>query len=141
MGQSVLACVPRLLLALLCSVPIYAREAVILQIRVLEGEGLVQVTNSRCNRPLTVLISDETGKPVEGATVSFVLPEEGPGGTFRGGLRTQVMITGPDGQAVIRGMGWNSIPGPFQIRVIAARDRTRAGIAVPLYLSERSSRK
>ena len=117
------------------------REVVILQMRVVEGEGLVHTTGTRSARPLTVLICDETGRPVEGASVSFRLPEEGPGGSFRGGLRTDVARTGANGQASIRNVEWNELPGPFQIRVIAARDRTRAGIAVPLYLAGRHEKR
>jgi len=48
---------------------------------------------SRSARPITVEITEETGKPVAGAAVSFHLPEEGPGGTFVNGLRTEVVIT------------------------------------------------
>jgi hypothetical protein len=117
------------------------REVVILQMRVVEGEGLVHTAGTRSTRPLTVLICDETGKPVEGASVSFRLPDEGPGGSFRGGLRSEVARTGANGQASIRNVEWNELPGPFQIRVIAARDRTRAGIAVPLYLAGRNEKR
>jgi hypothetical protein len=109
--------------------------------RVVEGEGLVHPAGTRSARPLTVLICDETGKPVEGAAVSFRLPDEGPGGSFRGGLRTEVARTGANGQASLRNVEWNALPGPFQIRVIAARDRTRAGIAVPLYLSGHNEKR
>ena len=38
---------------------------------------------SRSARPMTVEITEETGKPVAGAAVSFHLPEDGPGGTLR----------------------------------------------------------
>jgi hypothetical protein len=38
-----------------------------------------------------VEITDETGKPISGAAVSFHLPEDGPGGTFASGLRTDLV--------------------------------------------------
>jgi hypothetical protein len=117
------------------------REVVILQIRVVEGEGLARAAGTRDARGLTVLIADETGRPVSRATVSFRLPDEGPGGMFRSGLRTEVLTTGPDGLASVRGMRWNRMPGPFEIRVIAGKDRARAGILVPQYLSATTARK
>ena len=117
------------------------REVVILQIKVLEGDALVQVAGSRASRSITVQISDETGKPVEGARVSFRLPDEGPGGVFRNGLRTEVLATGPDGLASVKGMKWNGTPGPFGVRVVAAKDRARAGVAIPQYLSAPAARK
>ena len=54
------------------------QEAAIVQIRVVEGDGAIYALGSRSGRPLTVQITDETGKPASGAAVSFRLPEEGP---------------------------------------------------------------
>jgi hypothetical protein len=112
-----------------------SREVVILQIRIVEGDGLVHTAESRSPKSLTLQISDETGTPVEGATVSFRLPDEGAGGFFRNGLRTEIMVTGPDGLASVKGIKCNSTAGPFEIRAVAAKDRARAGIVIPQYLS------
>jgi hypothetical protein len=111
------------------------REIVILQIKVLEGDGLVHSAGSKASRCVTVQVSDEIGKPVSGVSVSFRLPDEGPGGLFRNGLRTEVVTTGPDGLASVKGMRWNTQTGPFELRVVAAKDRARAGILVPQYLA------
>jgi hypothetical protein len=62
-------------LCLLRAAPALAQVA-ILQIRVIEGEGAVHQPASRSARPITVEITEETGKPVAGAAVSFHLPEE-----------------------------------------------------------------
>jgi len=77
---------------LLWAAPALAQVA-ILQIRVIEGEGAVHLPGSRSPRPITVEITEETGKPVAGAAVSFHLPEGGPGGAFVNGLRTATGIS------------------------------------------------
>lgn len=110
-------------------------EVLVLQIRVLRGEGLVSQTGGKCAHALVVQVSDETGRPVRGATVSFRLPDEGPGGVFRGGLKTDIAVTGSDGQARMGAVRWNERPGAFCIRVVAAKDRARSGVVVPQYLT------
>jgi len=110
-------------------------EVLALQIRVLRGEGLISPVGSRCSHALVVQISDETGRPVQGATVSFRLPDQGSGGVFRGGLKTDIAVTGADGQARMGAVRWNETPGAFYIHVVAAKDRARAGIMVPQYLA------
>src|ERR1700685_1502523 len=60
----------------------------ILQIRILEGEGVAYPVGGRATRGVTIQVTDETGKPIEGASVSFRLPEEGPSGTFTNGSHT-----------------------------------------------------
>jgi hypothetical protein len=111
-------------------------DPAILQIHVTEGGGAVYSIGSRATRGVTVQVTDETGKPVEGASVSFRLPENGPAGTFASGLRTEVINTGPDGCAQVWGMQWNRTAGPFEMRITAASGETRAGAIVPLYLTE-----
>lgn len=81
-------------------------------------------------------ITDETGKPVSGAAVSFRLPEEGPGGTFPRGLRSEIVMTTPDGRAAVREIITSTLSGPFQVRVTAVRDSVRAGTVVDQYVSD-----
>ena len=107
-----------------------------LQLRVVEGEGTVYPVGARATRGLTVLVTGEDGNPVEGAAVSFRLPEDGPGGTFTSGLRTEVVTTKSDGRAAVWGMQWNKVPGPFDIRVTAVKDEARAGIVSHQYLTD-----
>ena len=115
-------------------VPSYA--SVIVQLKVIEGEGTVYRTGTRATRGLTVLVTDETGKPVANAAVSFRLPEDGPGGVFNSGLRTEVITTGADGKATVWGMQWNKNPGPVEIRITAVKDQARAGLISTQYLSD-----
>jgi hypothetical protein len=106
------------------------------QLKVVEGDGAIFRTGARAARALTVLVTDETGKPVERAAVSFRLPDEGPSGVFSSGLRTEVVTTGPDGRATVLGMQWNRTAGPVQIRITAIKDQARAGIIFTQYLSD-----
>jgi hypothetical protein len=126
-GRSILCCA----LAFVVS----ANASVIVQLKVVEGEGVVYRTGTRATRGLTVLVTDETGKPVDMATVSFRLPDEGPSGTFSSGLRTEIVTTGPDGRAAVWGMQWNKTSGPIEIRITALKDQARAGIISTEYLS------
>jgi len=113
-----------------------SNASVIVQLKVLGGDGAVYRTGSKATRGLTVLVTDETGKPVEHAAVSFRLPEEGAGGLFSSGLRTEVVTTGADGRATVWGMQWNKTAGPVQIRITAIKDQARAGIISTQYLSD-----
>jgi len=113
-----------------------ANAAIIVQLKVVEGDGTVYRTGSRAARGLTVLVTDEAGKPVDHASVSFRLPEEGASGLFSSGLRTEVATTGADGRATVFGMQWNKTAGPVQIRITAVKDQARAGIISTQYLSD-----
>ena len=106
-----------------------------LTIRVAEGEGAAYAVGSRATRGLTVLVTDETGRPVEGATVSFTLPAEGPGGVFSTGGRTEIAATRADGRAAVWGMQWNRTAGPFEIRITAVKGQARAGVVSSQSLS------
>lgn len=122
---------------LLATLPLPLRAAAILQIRVVDGEGAVYAAGSRATRGITVQVTDETGRPVEGAAVSFRLPESGPGGTFSGGLTSDIVLTGPDGRASAIGMRWNANPGSVEIRITAAKEKARAGTVTSIYLSDK----
>ncbi len=111
-----------------------------LQIQVVDGDGAVHAPGSHIVKPLTVEVRDETGQPVEHVSVSFHLPDSGPGGVFPGGLRTEVEITDGHGRATVRSLQWNRISGQFQIRIVASREQARAGIMSLQYIGE-SGRK
>jgi hypothetical protein len=107
----------------------------ILTIRVAEGDGAAYPIGSRATRGVTVLVTDETGRPVEGATVSFTLPAEGPGGVFSTGGRTEIAATHADGRAAVWGMQWNRTAGAFEIRITAVKGQARAGVVSSQSLS------
>jgi hypothetical protein len=113
-----------------------AAQVAILQIQVVEGEGAVHPPGARSNRSITVEITDETGKPVPGAAVSFHLPEDGPGGTFVNGLRTDIAVTDARGRAAVRAFQANRLPGRFQIRIVASKEQARAGTVSFQYIGE-----
>ena len=116
-----------------------AAQVAILQIRVIEGEGAVHAPGSRSTRPLTVEVTDETGKPVEGAAVSFHLPYEGPGGVFANSMRTEVAVTDSQGHASVHGLQLNRASGRFLILIVASKEQARAGIASFQYIAEPGS--
>ncbi len=114
-------------------------QVAVLHIKVIEGEGAVNAAGARNARPLSVEVTDETGKPVESASVSFHLPDEGPGGTFGNGLRTDVTVTDSSGRANLHTMLLNRTPGRFAIRIVASKEQARAGIMSFQYISEGKS--
>ena len=110
-------------------------QVAILQIQVIEGEGEVHAPGSRSTRPLTIEVTDENGRPIPVAAVSFHLPEEGPSGQFANGLRTEVVTTDERGRASARGLRWNGAPGRLQIRIVASKEQVRAGIVSFQYIN------
>jgi hypothetical protein len=126
----------RALLACALAAALQLNASVIVQLKVVEGEGTVYRTGGRATRGLTVLVTDEAGKPVPGASVSFRLPDSGPSGVFTTGLRTEVVTTDVNGRASVWGMQWNKTAGPFEIRITAIKDQARAGIVSTQYLND-----
>jgi len=114
-------------------------DPAILQIRVVEGEGASYPIGSRATRGITVQITDETGRPVEGVTVSFSLPSTGPSGLFATGATSEIASTRADGRAGVWGMQWNQNAGAFEIRITAVKGQARAGMVCSQYLSDAPS--
>jgi hypothetical protein len=107
-----------------------------LNIRIVDGEGQKYAMGSRATRGVSVEITDDSGKPVEGATVTFLLPAQGPGGVFANGTKTEVTSSRADGTAQVWGMQWNHTPGSFEIRITAAKEDVHAGTVCPLTLAD-----
>jgi hypothetical protein len=114
-------------------------QVAVLQIQILEGEGGVHAPGARLARPLMLAVTDETGRPVAGAAVSFNLPEDGPSGAFASGLRTDVATTDQLGRAALRSIQLNRIAGRFQIRIIASKEQARAGTVSFQYIADPGS--
>lgn len=100
-------------------------QAAVLKIYVLSGDGAIHRPAVTALSDLVIEVRDLNDLPVEGAEVRFVLPETGPGGTFRG-APTYTTRTNSSGQAVAAGFESNGIEGRFQI-VVEARSGERMG--------------
>jgi hypothetical protein len=114
-------------------------QIAILQIQILDGEGAVHGPGSHAIRFLTVAVTDETGRPVQGAAVTFHLPEDGPSGLFPNGLRTQIAISDARGHATLPGVTLNQTPGRFPLRIVAVKEQARAGLVSFQYIAEANS--
>lgn len=121
---------------LVCALVHAQNSPAVLQIRAVQGEGAVYAAGSRATRGITVQVTDGTGKPVEGAALTFQLPTSGATGTFNSGGRTESITTGADGRAEVWGMQWSQTPGDFEMRVTAAKGEARGGTAIPLHISD-----
>jgi hypothetical protein len=91
-----------------------------LQITILDGEEAMNNIRQRTAREPIVQVEDENHKPIAGAAVVFLLPNDGAGGLFAGGSRTLTAVTDSKGQAVARGLRPNNVAGRFQIHVQAS---------------------
>ncbi len=91
-----------------------------LNVVVLEGEGAINNIKQRTARETIVQVQDENHKPVAAAAVVFLLPNDGPGGTFADGSKSVTVMTDSQGQAVMPKMQPNTAAGKFQIRVTAS---------------------
>jgi hypothetical protein len=101
-----------------------------LHIQILSGEGAVNYAKSRTNREIIVQVQDENNRPVGGATVALVLPQQGAGGTFSSGSGTMTATTDPKGQVIVRAIRPNHIAGRFEIHVTASYHGQTATTAV-----------
>lgn len=111
--------VPALLLNL-TGLPVWAQAPAGIQIVIVEGEGAINNVKERVNRQMIVEVEDQNHKPVAGAAVIFFLPNNGPGGTFANGTTSLTTTTNAQGRAVARGVQFNDVAGPMQIRVSAS---------------------
>jgi hypothetical protein len=123
-----------LFLVLSLSLAAQSGDAGELKLQVIQGEGAVYAAGSRGGEVLRVQVTGQDGAPVRGVVVSFLMPASGPGGTFSNGLSADVVITGADGMALVRGVHWNKRPGALKMRVTAAKGQVRAAAAVSMEL-------
>ena len=100
-----------------------------LHIVIVEGEGAINNIRQRVAREPIVQVEDENRKPVAGAAVTFLLPQQGPGATFANGARSTTLLTDNNGRAVARGLQPNNVNGKYEIRVNASHQgRTASAI-------------
>ena len=123
--------------ALVLALPCVAMAQIaVLQIKVVDGEGAVHPAGARIAHPVTVEVTDETGRPVAGAAVSFQLPPVGASGLFSNGLRTDLVLTDASGRASIHSVQLNRTGGQFRIRITAVKEQARAGAISTQYIAE-----
>lgn len=89
-------------------------------ITVLDGDGSINNIREEVNRPITVRVEDPNRNPISGASVSFFLPDDGPGGFFLNGSRVLTTFTDAQGIATSRGIRFNNIVGSMRIKVTAS---------------------
>lgn len=100
-----------------------------LKIVVLEGEdGVNFIKKKTAVRPV-VEVRDRNNAPVAGASVAFLLPQYGPGGTFANGSKMMTMVTDSTGRATAGGIQ-PSGTGAFKINVTASHQGQSASTAI-----------
>jgi hypothetical protein len=127
--------VARRLLPVLFLLSLAFPQSLLLRIRIVEGEGAVHASGSRGSNSLILEVTDELGQPQPGVTVSLQLPDDGPSGLFATGLRSEIAMTDSRGRVHVRNYRVNSLPGPFDIRITAAKDGVRAGTLSRQYIA------
>jgi hypothetical protein len=101
-----------------------------LHIVIVEGEGAINNVRQRVAREPIVQVEDENRKPVAGAAVTFLLPQQGAGATFPNGSRSATLLTDNNGRAVARGLRPNNVSGEYQIRVSASKNGQTANATI-----------
>jgi hypothetical protein len=104
-----------------------------MNIVVVEGEAAIHNIREMKAADVAVVVRDGNRRPVPGASVTFTLPADGPGAVFANGTRIQTVQTGDNGQAAVRGIRPNSIPGTYRIQVEARSGAQTASGVVTQY--------
>jgi len=97
-----------------------------LNLVVVAGEGAIDNIKRRTTRETIVQVEDENHKPVAGAVVVFLLPANGPGGTFVTGSKSAIVVADGSGRSVMPRIQLNSTTGGYQIKVHAAHKGVEA---------------
>ena len=123
-----------LLLSLLAQTAGYGYQATgeiqKLNIVIVEGDGAVNNIRQRMAREPMVQVTDENRKPVAGAAVVFLLPNQGAGGAFANGAKSLTTLTDANGNAVARGMQANRLSGQYQVKVTASHQGQTASTSI-----------
>ena len=112
-----------------------AAQTSLLRVRAIDNDGAARRAGSR-SAGLAVEVTDELGKPVQGAVVTVRLSDDGPSGSFANGLSSTILTTGADGRASTTPINWNRLAGTAEIRITAVSGRLRAGTTAACRLSE-----
>ena len=110
-------------LLILQTLPLAAQETSApqpLNLVIVEGEGATNNIRQRTAREPIVQVEDENHKPVAGAAVVFLLPDQGASGSFANGSHMLTVTSDAQGRAVAHGFRPNNLQGKFNIRVSAS---------------------
>jgi len=88
-----------------------------LRIQIVQGNNAQNIREQIPANPITIRVIDRNNRPLQGATVVFTAPPEGPSGDFASGLNTFQTITDEDGVARAPEYRPNDISGSYQINV------------------------
>jgi len=111
-----------------------------LRIAVLSGNGARQYIKQKVHTEPVIEVEDEKGSPVDGASVEFTLPSDGPGGTFENGSKVFRTTTDAHGRVTLTGLRLNRIPGPFNIHLTASSEG-KTGTATIAQVSVKGSHR
>lgn len=100
--------------------PASAQDQGGLNLVIVEGEGAINNIRQRTAREPIVQVEDENHKPVAGAAVVFLLPNQGASGVFANGARSLTVMTDNQGRAVAHGFHPNAVQGQLQMKVSAS---------------------
>ena len=111
-----------LLILQMLPVRVAAQDAPIGQLNlvIVDGDGAINNIRQRTAREPIVQVEDENHKPVAGAAVVFLLPDQGASGTFANGSHTLTVTTDAQGRAVAHGFHPNGVQGKLEMRVSAS---------------------
>jgi len=87
------------------------------RVQIVQGNDARNFPETIPATPITIRVIDRNNHPVQGATVVFRTPENGPSGDFANGLNTLQTTTNEVGIAVAPEYRPNEIPGPYEIGV------------------------
>lgn len=88
-----------------------------LTVRVIRGDNAVNNISTRTAQEPIIEVRDSDLNPIEGAAVTFFLPQSGPGATFGGGATILGTETDDTGRAVGAELTPNDLVGEFDIQI------------------------
>jgi hypothetical protein len=91
-----------------------------LRIEVQRGADAVHQARERSGIEVVIAVYDEKDRPVPGAIVAFIAPENGPGARFVNASATTEAPTDEQGIAHIAGLRGNNVAGQYKIHVSAS---------------------
>jgi hypothetical protein len=104
----------------LCCLDLSGAQNTQVKIVGLEGDGAINnVKLGRAKEPVIEVV-DQSGTPIKGASVTFILPDTGPSGMFWDDSKILTTVTDEKGRAAGRGLHPNSLVGQYQVRISAS---------------------